>query len=660
MLLQLPNELVGAILGHLPHGDLFNVAICSRLLHKLVIPVLYTSIEIPVCFKQNAELGELVPSVDPKLMWLLIHDERKYGKYVQSIRVVSGEGDGASGEEGEDKMDIGDDIHTQEDENGEEGEEGGREIGNLGGNKNEDGDSEEEDENERDDSDDEGTEDGSDFSFAVEDPRPNDEDLTIANQISLLIEIGRAPLTSFKWHLNADISPKFFWNLMEMPGSKLSTLEVLSHGSSYPLPAHKLPEGGLPHLRKLVVQGVTSPHRVAELHYIIRASPGLKYFGFGLSIEASHEALEDSFRFAPPEMIGIGFENSDFGWQEPPVLWLDFMETCIFKHFTGLPLRELTLENVMLTPQLASYLPLDSLRHLSLPAVGEPFDFIQGIDIERIQLETCNIAYNMVGEGCVLCKFGLDLQPGLRHLGFRCSFWGADTGRIDWDARLHYSELFTLPEEFAERQKGTLETMPFDAIVDDEVVTPAFKEPRDFEISSKSTESAEIAAPFETGKTAADNERIDPPLLRRMPFLQYVFWCFEQMPLSGISRLPYLRVLTLASVPSEYRMGFTDNVLDGNENFKAYTDWYLEHLLNYIEDLLGRFAGSYGQNFGLDRKPQLERIFVVGGADCENEVGFEIEWSRIDTSLKYKSRTTVIRRTDAQKSVETKDISSVN
>ncbi|KAF3265633.1 hypothetical protein TWF192_000276 [Orbilia oligospora] len=665
MLPQLPNELIGTVLGHLPRRDLFNIALCSRLLHSLVIPILYSNIELRVVNKFNTKSRKWENLVDPGLTQLLLHDERKYGKYIRRIRVVSGQGGTPNVEVGK-KMEIdgesglgGEEVslegrEREPDEGSEEGSEGGKLRG-------EEQEEEESDKN----GGDEGEEEGGDgrneehdehtsveSSMAV-DSRPSDTNFVIASQISSLMKIGEAPLTGFKWLLNIDISPDFFQRiLVEGLGSKLSTLEILSHGSN--LPARKLPEDRLPCLRKLLVRGVYSPQRVAELHYILRASPGLQSFGFGVGEAAIPEAdLNSRFRFSDSEMVGIGLENHDFGWERAPTNWTDFIETCIFKNLQRLPLRELVIEDVGLTPMMAKLLPLGSLRHMSLSGIGTSFGFIETIDTQKLRLETCNIVYERVGENCLFRKFIGDLQPGLRHLGFRCKAWDVD---IDLDELGHtleveYPGIFLLPEGFTEKQKDTLETLIFNVTIPDWKggwVTP----PKNFEISSEFSKLTEASIPLLMRNTMSKKRLPNGPI----PGPQKIFWTLIPIPLSGASGLPNLRTLTLTPISTEYRADFVENIFETGIHFKGWVEMYQEQLVKYVEDLVGTYATGYMQVFGIDRRPSLEWIFVIGEESCHFEVGFRIEWSLVNGESKYDSRITLLPGTDARNSIKTEDM----
>ncbi|KAF3212917.1 hypothetical protein TWF191_010392 [Orbilia oligospora] len=467
------------------------------------------------------------------------------------------------------------------------------------------------------------------------------------------MKIGEAPLTGFKWLLNIDISPDFFQRiLVEGLGSKLSTLEILSHGSN--LPARKLPEDRLPCLRKLLVRGVYSPQRVAELHYILRASPGLQSFGFGVGEAAIPEAdLNSRFRFSDSEMVGIGLENHDFGWERAPTNWTDFIETCIFKNLQRLPLRELVIEDVGLTPMMAKLLPLGSLRHMSLSGIGTSFGFIETIDTQKLRLETCNIVYERVGENCLFRKFIGDLQPGLRHLGFRCKAWDVD---IDLDELGHtleveYPGIFLLPEGFTEKQKDTLETLIFNVTIPDWKggwVTP----PKNFEISSEFSKLTEASIPLLMRNTMSKKRLPNGPI----PGPQKIFWTLIPIPLSGASGLPNLRTLTLTPISTEYRADFVENIFETGIHFKGWVEMYQEQLVKYVEDLVGTYATGYMQVFGIDRRPSLEWIFVIGEESCHFEVGFRIEWSLVNGESKYDSRITLLPGTDARNSIKTEDM----
>ncbi|KAF3116871.1 hypothetical protein TWF706_000094 [Orbilia oligospora] len=537
-------------------------------------------------------------------------------------------------------------------EEGSEGKLGGEEQEEEKSDKNGGDEGEEEGEGGRDEEHDEHA--SVESSIAV-DSRPSDTDFAIASQISSLMEIGEAPLTGFKWLLNIDISPDFFQRiLVEGLGSKLSTLEILSHGSN--LPARKLPEDRLPCLRKLLVRGVYSPQRVAELHYILRASPGLQSFGFGVGEAAIPEAdFNSRFRFSDSEIAGIGLENDDFGWGRAPTNWTDFIETCIFKNLQRLPLRELMIEDVGLTPMMAKLLPLGSLRHMSLSGIGSSFGFIEEIDMQKLQLETCNIVYERVGENCLFRKFIGDLQPGLRHLGFRCKAWDVD---IDLDLLGHtleieYPGIFLLPEGFTEKQKDTLETLIFSVIIPDwkggwVMITP----PKNFEISSEFSKLTEASVPLLMKNTMSKKRLPNGPI----PGPQKIFWTLIPISLSGASRLPNLRTLTLTPISTEYRADFVENIFETKIHFKGWVEMYQEQLVKYVEDLVGTYANGYMQEFGIDRRPSLEWIFVIGEENCHFEVGFRIEWSLVNGGLKYDSRITLLPGTDARNSIKTEDM----
>ncbi|RVD87054.1 uncharacterized protein DFL_005302 [Arthrobotrys flagrans] len=691
MFLRLPNELIGMVLGNLPRRDLFNVALCSRLLHTLVIPILYSNVELPVAEKFNPALGTHVTLVDEELMQLLQYG-RKYGKYIRRIRVVPGERgeapnveeekieidensqsgglgarqDNSSSGSGRKEASSGEHGRELEEEDAEEGgdeeeegdqlkkrEEGGREEEGSDGD--DEGEGEGFDDGEDDEEGDEGGEEDSEdesggSSFVVE-PRSSDTDLAIANQIFALMEIGETRLTSFKWLLHTEISPNLFQKLVEVPGNILSTLEILSHGCNSP--AYKLPEGSLPCLRKLVVRGGYSPQRVAELHYILRASLGLQSFGFGIGEEASPEAHDFYFQFTDEEMAGIGFENDDFRWEEKPTHWTDFIENCIFKNLKNLPLRELMTEGFTLTSKMARLLPLDSLRHISLSGLGTSFAFIQDIDTQKLNLETCNIVYERVGELCLFRKFVGDLRPGLRHLGLRCNVWDADPSNSDHNLELEYPGLFSLPEEFTERQQDTLETMTFNVLIHDwQNYRSTPDHSQNFKISSEFSKLTELSVPLLTTKTKSAKKLPNGPI----PGENKDFWVLALIPLDGITALPNLRVLTLNPISTEYRADFVESIFEENIHFKKWVDMHQELLVKYIEELVRTYGNGYGQTFGLDRQPPLEWIFVVGGEGCHLEVGFRIKWSRAKENVKYDFQTIILSGIEARKLIKTEDM----
>ncbi|KAF3156414.1 hypothetical protein TWF751_002814, partial [Orbilia oligospora] len=140
-----------------------------------------------------------------------------------------------------------------------------------------------------------------------------------------------------------------------------------------------------------------------------------------------------------------------------------------------------------------------------------------------------------------------------------------------------------------------------------------------------------------------------------IPGPQKIFWTLIPISLSGASRLPNLRTLTLTPISTEYRADFVENIFETKIHFKGWVEMYQEQLVTYVEDLVGTYANGYMQAFGIDRRPSLEWIFVIGEENCHFEVGFRIGWSLVN-GLKYDSRITLLPGTDARNSIKTEDM----
>ncbi|KAK6522945.1 hypothetical protein TWF281_002372 [Arthrobotrys megalospora] len=644
MLLQLPNELIGTILTHLPRRDLFNVATCSQLLHSLAIPILYSSVQLLVSNKLNEELQKWELSVDEDLVRLLVSDERRYGKYIRQIRVVQGEKGVESPSEDTETESIPEEYsHSKV-----EGE----------GNRPQDGEEEEQErEEEREGNDEEQDEDDESEDESEDDiPRilePSDGvEFAITGQISSLLEMDEIRLTSFKWRLFTDIPPRLFRKLAEMPGNSLSTIEISSHGHGR-MPC-TLPKDSLPCLRKFVVRDIYSPRRVVELHYILRASPGLQSFGFYLGEEASPEARDYYFQFSDSEIAGVDVDLDGLFWEKKPTHWTDFIENCIFRNLQEVPLKELRVGGIRLTSKMAQCLPLETLHHLHLQDPGTSFDFIEALDMARLKLETFNIVYERIGENCVYRKFVGDLPPGLRHLGFLCTTWDIDPDNVDHGLEGEYPGIFSLPEEFTERQKGTLETMTFSVLIHDwQTYQVNANHGYNFKVSPQLSKLTEISVPLLLTKIKSKKKLPNGPI----PGIEKHFWEPMTIAVESLSMLPNLRILTLNPISTEYRTDFIENIFEPDVRFRQWVDMYQERLVGYIDDLVSTYTAEYSRNSQSDQgPPPLKWIFVVGGEECGLEVGFRVEWNYGDRDGKYGPSTTMLPGPEARRLVKTEDM----
>ncbi|KAK6340091.1 hypothetical protein TWF730_001864 [Orbilia blumenaviensis] len=648
MLIQLPNELIRAVLRDLPRRDLFNLAICNKLLHSLVVPILYSDLELRIANKIDKEIKEWEDSLDAGLMELLLQDQRKYGQYVRRIRVTLGEGAKISEAVGQKRRNEED---HEEEEDYDEGHENEGEEYDDDDDDDDDNDDDGDDESQEKDEDESEGDDDDDGSYSVDhEDVPYQVTPAVIGPISSLIEVTKERLNSFRWLLKVDVPRDLFKELIQGPANTLSILEIIAHGSN--LPPQKIQENSLPCLRKLIVKGIYSPQRIAELHYLLRASPGLEIFGFGIGEDATSEAQAHNFEFSDGEMTGIGLEEKDFEWEKKPTNWTDFIENCIFKNLQNIPLKEIRAYDARLTSKMAEFLNIRNLRRIDFRGIGNSFDFIEALDTKPLQLETCNILYNREGEVCLFRQFIGNLRPGLRHLVFVCIAWDSERDDDDDELEEEYPGLFSLPEEFMERQKSTLETMTFNLLIHDWQIHPATSScDASFRIPSGFSKLKEISVPLVISKAEPGGEIPDGPI----PYAEDI-WDLLPVALDDISALEHLHVLTLCPILNEYRLYFIGNIFTPDFEFRGWVDTYQRYLTEYIEKLVDTYGSNYGHNFGLDRLPPLQWVFVVGGEDCSLEVGFRIEWGEGHGDSKRNALIKIYSGRDARKLIRTKDM----